>query len=88
MNITLNNCATSQRKAPEPQTRQLPPPPDYLKPIHAPRVKKGDDLLIVAKQRGQIINRQNRVITDARIWIEGVRETYKESFTPKNFFGF
>lgn len=45
-------------------------------------------MLIVAKQRGQIIKRQNRIITDTRKWIEGVRETYKESFIPKNIFGF
>lgn len=45
-------------------------------------------MLVVAKQRGQIIKRQNRIITDTRKWIEGVRATYNESFIPKNMFGF
>ncbi|KAH1283909.1 hypothetical protein KXX11_003201, partial [Aspergillus fumigatus] len=76
------------REAPEPGTRQLPAPPEYLQPQYAPKVREGDNMLIVAKQRGQIIKRQNRIITDTRKWIEGVRETYKESFIPKNIFGF
>lgn len=85
---TLTNCATNKRTAPEPGTRQLPPAPSYLQPIKAPPVKEGDNLLVVAKQRGQIINRQNRIIVDTQKWIEGVRQTYRESFIPKNVFGF
>lgn len=85
---TLTNCATNQRVAPEPGTRKLPAAPEYLKPQYAPPVREGDNLLVVAKQRGQIISRQNRIIVDTQKWIEGVRQTYSESFIPKNIFGF
>jgi hypothetical protein len=84
-------CASNANKYPlrEPVTRTLPNPPTYLAPVPLPKVRPGDNALVVIKERGQIVRRQNSIISEARKWYEGVKTTYSVSPVPKNrLFGF
>ncbi len=82
-------CASSGRYPErEPLTRQLPNPPAYLAPVPLPKPRPGDNALVVIKQRGQIVKQQNMVISEARKWYEGVKQTYSVSPVEKlNWFG-
>ncbi len=86
----LAACA-HQPPAREPVTRTIPGPPSYLKPAPIPAKVdsrgKGKSPFLVAEERGQVIGRQNVVITSARAaWIK-MKQTYSESLLKRNIFG-
>jgi hypothetical protein len=86
----LGACAHNP-PAREPVTRQIPGPPDYLRPEPVPstydRSGKGKSPFIVAEERGQVIVRQNVVITAARGAWTDMKATYNKSFLKRNIFG-
>lgn len=88
--LLLGACA-HQPPAREPVTRVIPGPPAYLKPEPIPATVdskgKGKSPFIVAEERGQVIKRQNVVITAARGAWDTMKQTYSESLLKRNIFG-
>ena len=80
-----------QSPAREPVTRNIPGPPDYLQPEPVPptvdRSGKGKSPFVVAEERGQVIVRQNVVITAARGAWNTMKDTYSKSLLKRNYFG-
>lgn len=71
----------------EPVTRNIPGPPDYLRPATVPPARVGASPFIVAEQRKQTITHQNKVIVNARTAWNNMKATYQKSFLKKRLFG-
>lgn len=91
LSLCLSGCASFGTRAParEPVTRTLPPAPSYLRPEAVPPATVGKDLVVVAKERGKVIERQNKVIVKAKnLWNNTVRGIYsKSAVAKKRLFG-
>jgi hypothetical protein len=86
----LAGCGSLQ-KPPlrEPVTRELPDPPDYLRPAEVPPAREGSSPFVVSEQRGAVIERQNTVIVRAREAWHTMKRTYSTSkgLIRKGLFG-
>ncbi len=71
----------------EPVTRNIPGPPEYLRPVPKPPSPKGSNAFVVSAQRGAVIDQQNVIITSARSAWEKMKSTYSKSFLKRKVFG-
>jgi hypothetical protein len=86
--LALTACAGFGQRAPlrEPVTRDIPPPPSYLKPAPVPTATVGASPFVVAEQRKQVIVKQNRIIVGAKKAWSGMKDIYGRSYVKKKFF--
>jgi hypothetical protein len=81
----LAGCASNPAR--EPVTRQIPGPPEYLRPAPVPPATKGKSSYVVAEERKSTIEHQNIVIVGARNAWQNMKDTYSKSFLKKRLFG-
>jgi hypothetical protein len=86
--LALTDCAGFGQRAPlrEPVTRDIPPPPSYLKPAAVPVATIGASPFVVAEQRKQVIVKQNKIIVGAKKAWSGMKNIYGKSYVKKKFF--
>jgi hypothetical protein len=83
--LLLAACASNPVR--EPVTRQIPGPPEYLRPVPVPPATKGKSSFVVSEERAAVIEHQNIVIVGARNAWQKMKDTYSKSFLKKRMFG-